>query len=165
MAQQQIIYRGRRIIYDDATMTADEARAEYDEKFPEPEEKLVARDRVVDPATESEGTLQEFAEGLGSGVTKAVQGVAELGGIAIDSVFDTNTTQAISQAGDDFREALGLDPVGVAGTIGDVTGQFLLPGGVGVAAVSKISKLGKLEKAIRQQGRGRVADAGQCRHV
>ena len=160
MAQQQIIYRGRRIVYDDATMTADEARAEYDEKFPEPEEKLVARDRVVDPATESEGTLQEFAEGLGSGVTKAVQGVAELGGIAIDSVFDTNTTRAISQAGDDVREALGLDPVGVAGTIGDVTGQFLLPGGVGVAAVSKISKLGKLEKAIRQQGRGRVADAG-----
>ena len=52
------------------------------------------------------------------------------------------------------------DPVGIAGTIGDVTGQFLLPGGVGVAAVSKISKLGKLEKAIRQQGRGRVAAAG-----
>ena len=74
------------------------------------EEKLVARDRIVDPSVESEGTLQEFAEGLGSGVTKAVQGVAELGGIAIDSVFDTNTTRAISQAGDDVREALGLGP-------------------------------------------------------
>ena len=35
------------------------------------------------------------------------KGVAELGGIAIDSVFDTNTTRAISQAGDDVREALG----------------------------------------------------------
>ena len=51
------------------------------------------RDRVVDPATESEGALQEFAEGLGSGVTKAVQGVAELGGMGIDSVFDTNTVR------------------------------------------------------------------------
>ncbi len=161
MADQEIIYRGRRIIYDDTKMTADEARADYDAHLAsQPEEKLVARDRIVDPSVESEGTLQEFAEGLGSGVTKAVQGVAELGGIAIDSVFDTNTTRAISQAGDDVREALGLDPVGVAGTIGDVTGQFLLPGGVGVAAVSKISKLGKLEKAIRQQGRGRVAAAG-----
>ena len=64
MAQQQIIYIEAGGSRDDATMTADEARAEYDEKFPEPDEKLVARDRVVDPETESEGTLQEFAEGL-----------------------------------------------------------------------------------------------------
>ena len=161
MADQEIIYRGRRIIYDDTKMTADEARADYDEHLAsQPQEKLAARDRIVDPSVESEGTLQEFAEGVGSGVTKAVQGVAEVGGIVIDAVFDTNTTRAISQAGDDVREALGLDPVGIAGTIGDVTGQFLLPGGLAVGAVSKISKLGKLEKAIRQQGRGRVATAG-----
>ena len=161
MADQEIIYRGRRIIYDDTKMTADEARADYDEHLAsQPQEKLAARDRIVDPSVESEGTLQEFAEGVGSGVTKAVQGVGEVGGIIIDAVFDTNTTRAISQAGDDVREALGLDPVGVAGTIGEVGGQFLLPGGLAVGAVSKISKLGKLEKAIRQQGRGRVAAAG-----
>ena len=156
----RIIQHNGRFIEVPDDMTDEEARRRADAMAGSGEEKLVARDRIVDPSVESEGTLQEFAEGLGSGVTKAVQGVAELGGIAIDSVFDTNTTRAISQAGDDVREALGLDPVGIAGTIGDVTGQFLLPGGVGVAAVSKISKLGKLEKAIRQQGRGRVAAAG-----
>jgi len=157
----RIIQHNGKFIEVPDDMSDEEARRRADEMgVGSGSQKLVARDRIVDPSVESEGTLQEFAEGLGSGVTKAVQGVAELGGIAIDSVFDTNTTRAISQAGDDVREALGLDPVGVAGTIGDVTGQFLLPGGVGVAAVSKISKLGKLEKAIRQQGRGRVAAAG-----
>jgi hypothetical protein len=156
----RIIQHNGRFIEVPDDITDEEARRRADAMAGSGEEKLVARDRIVDPSVESEGTLQELAEGLGSGVTKAVQGVAELGGIAIDSVFDTNTTRAISQAGDDVREALGLDPVGIAGTIGDVTGQFLLPGGVGVAAVSKISKLGKLEKAIRQQGRGRVATAG-----
>ena len=157
----RIIQHNGKFIEVPDDMSDEEARRRADEMgVGSGSQKLVARDRIVDPSVESEGTLQEFAEGLGSGVTKAVQGVAELGGIAIDSVFDTNTTRAISQAGDDVREALGLDPVGIAGTIGDVTGQFLLPGGVGVAAVSKISKLGKLEKAIRQQGRGRVAAAG-----
>ena len=78
----------------------------------------------------------------------------------IDLVFDTNYVRSVSEAGDEFREAAGLDPVGIAGTLGDVTGQFLLPGGLAVGAVSKFSKLGKLNKAINEQGRGRMAAAG-----
>ena len=137
----------------------------------EPRTKVVDRDRVVDPETESEGAVQEFAEGLGSGVTKAVQGVAEIGGIAIDAVFDTNSTRAISEFGDDFRRNVGLDPVGFAGTAGDVLGQFVLPGGLaakavstglkvprlipgfGGAVVAKPTKLGRLNQVVRK-GRG-----------
>ena len=62
MADQEIIYRGRRIIYDDTKMTADEARADYDEYLAsQPEQKLVARDRIVDPSVESEGNFHFFA--------------------------------------------------------------------------------------------------------
>ncbi len=117
-------------------------------------EELVARDRIVDPATESEGAFQEVAEGIGSGLTKGIQGVAELGGIAIDSVFDTNTLGAIEQTGENVRDYLGLDPVGFGGKAADIVTQFVIPGLGAAGAVSKISKLGKLEKAIRQQGRG-----------
>ena len=137
----------------------------------EPRTKVISRDRVIDPETESEGALQEFAEGIGSGATKAIQGVAEVGGIIIDGVFDTNTTRAISEFGDDFRRNLGLDPVGFAGTVGEIGTQFVLPGGLAAKAVStglkvprlipgfggsviaKPTKLGRLEQVVRK-GRG-----------
>ena len=136
----------------------------------EPRTKVISRDRVIDPETESEGALQEFAEGIGSGATKAVQGVAEVGGIIIDGVFDTNTTRAISEFGDDFRRNLGLDPVGFAGTVGEIGTQFVLPGGLAAKAVStglkvprlipgfggsviaKPTKLGRLERVVRKGG-------------
>ena len=162
MADQRVLHRGVFLEYDDTLLTEQEAKRLYDQRNPEvPEEqKYLGKDRVVDTTTESEGTIQEFAEGLGSGVTKAVQGVAEIGAGAIDFAFDTNYVRSVSEAGEEFRQAAGLDPVGIAGTLGDVTGQFLLPGGIAVGVVSKASKLGKLSKAIREQGRGRVAAAG-----
>jgi len=137
----------------------------------EPQTKVVSRDRVIEPETESEGALQEFGEGLLSGGTKAIQGVAEVGGIVVDAVFDTNTTRAISQFGDDFRRNMGLDPVGFAGAAGDIVGQFVLPGGLAAKAVStglkvprlipgfggaviaKPTKLGRLNQVVRK-GRG-----------
>jgi len=145
--------------------------SETQESDDEPRTKLVDRDRVIDPETESEGAFQEFAEGLGSGATKAVQGVAEVGGIVVDAVFDTNTTRAISEFGDDFRRNMGLDPVGFAGAAGDIVGQFVLPGGLaakavstglkvprlipgfGGAVVAKPTKLGRLNQVVRK-GRG-----------
>ena len=162
MADRQVLHRGKTLVYDDDLLTEEEAIRLYDQRNPEvPEEqKYIAKDTVVDTTTESEGTLQEFSEGLGSGVSKAVQGVAEVGAGIIDFAFDTNYVRSVSEAGDAFREAAGLDPVGIAGTLGDVTGQFLLPGGLAVGAVSKFSKLGKLNKAINEQGRGRMAAAG-----
>ena len=138
------------------------------EKSPE---KLVASGRTVDPTTESEGTFQEIAEGAVSGLTKAVQGVAEVGGIAIDGLiaptfgYETNTLETIGRAGEASREFLGeaifgdaLDPVGIGGTLAEVGTQLVVPGGIAVAALSKVSKLAKLEKSIRQArltGRGR----------
>jgi len=162
VAEQRVLHRGKYVVYDDAEFTQEEALAEFDRRFPEKtdDEKLVAPERIIDPATESEGALQEFAEGLGSGATKAVQGVAELGAMGIDFVFDTNTVRTVSEAGEDFRKAAGLDPVGVAGTAGDVIGQFVVPGLGAAGVVSKVTKLGKLDKAIRSAGRGRPSAAG-----
>ncbi|MAL11644.1 MAG: hypothetical protein CMF74_18525, partial [Maricaulis sp.] len=137
----------------------------------EPRTKVVSRDRVIDPETESEGAFKEFAEGMASGATKAIQGVAEVGGFVIDGVFDTNTSRAISQFGDDFRRNLGIDPVGFAGTLGEIGTQFVLPGGLAAKAVSsglkvprlipgfggsviaKPTKLGRLDRVVRK-GRG-----------
>ena len=162
MAKVKMFYRGMIVEYDDTEhLTEESAKAAYDEKYPRDEDlQLVSGDRRVDPRTESEGTFQEIAEGVASGATKAVQGVAELGASGIDFVFDTNTVRAVDQAGEDLREYLGLDPVGLPAEIAEIATQFVIPGLGGVGLVSKASKIGKLNRSIREAGRGRVADVG-----
>ena len=93
----------------------------------------------------SEGVVQEFAEGVASGLTKIPQGVFELGASAIDIVADTDYSPKVTQRFEDFREKYGIDPEGVAGTIGEVGAQFILPG-LGAARFAT-STLGKLAAA------------------
>lgn len=58
----------------------------------------------------SEGVVQEFAEGVASGLTKIPQGVFELGASAIDIVADTDYSPKVTQRFEDFREKYGIDP-------------------------------------------------------
>ena len=56
----------------------------------------------------SEGVVQEFAEGVSSGLTKIPQGVFELGASAIDIVADTDYSPKVTQRFEDFRENMVL---------------------------------------------------------
>ena len=51
-----------------------------------------------------------------------------------------DTTTALNQSFQEFKDDMGIDPEGMAGTIGEVVGQFVVPG-LGVAGgVAKLSK-------------------------
>jgi len=88
-----------------------------------------------------EGSIaKELGEGLLSGGLGAVEGVIGLGTTIGDAVAGTDTTTALNQSFQEFKDDMGIDPEGFAGTIGEVTGQFVIPG-LGVAGgVAKLSK-------------------------
>lgn len=111
---------------------------------------------------EYEGVAQEFFEGIGSGATKVVQGVAELGALASDALAGTDYHEDLVQGFEDFRANLGLDPQGIAGAIGEVGVQFVVPGGLaakGIQGLNAIAKAGKAGKFMAGLGAAGLADA------
>ena len=95
---------------------------------------------------EDEGTLQEIAEGVGSGLLAIPQGIAETVTTVIDLGAGTNYTDAVTRGFNKMRDDLGIDPAGAAGKITEGLIQFGVPGVGAAAAVSKFSKLGKLAR-------------------
>jgi hypothetical protein len=113
--------------------------------------------------TVSEGVSQEAFEGVASGLSKIVQGVGETVALVPDIAFGTEYGSAITDLGESFRKAAGIDPVGVTGVVTDVGAQFVLPGGLaakiatgGPKAVSLIDKAIKVLKGV---GAATVADS------
>ena len=113
-----------------------------------------------DPA--DEGVIIEAVEGVLSGGIGAVQGIAELGASGIDLIADTDYSSKVTDAADDLRRGFGkvpglravfgeegLDPTGVVGTTTELITQFAVPGLGAAGAVSKLSKAGRLQKALR----------------
>jgi len=95
---------------------------------------------------EDEGVLQEFAEGVGSGLIGIGQGIGELVASGIDLVADTDYAESVTNAGEATRDYLGLDPTGFVGKGAEIITQFVIPG-VGVAgAVSKAGKAARLAR-------------------
>ena len=97
-----------------------------------------------------------------SGGIGAVQGIAELGASGIDLIADTDYSSKVTEAADDLRRGFGkvpglravfgeegLDPTGVVGTTTELITQFAVPGLGAAGAVSKLSKAGRLQKALR----------------
>ena len=111
---------------------------------------------------EYEGVAQEFFEGIGSGATKVVQGVAELGALASDALAGTDYHDDVVQGFESFRDTLGLDPTGIAGAIGEVGTQFVVPGGLaakGIQGLNAVAKAGKAGKFMAGLGAAGAADA------
>jgi hypothetical protein len=96
---------------------------------------------------EEEGVLQELGEGIASGLIAIPQGIAELVGSGIDLMFDTNYSSNPKRKADELRAALGIDPEGLVGKGAEVITQFVVPGLGAASAVSKGSKLGKLQRS------------------
>lgn len=117
----------------------------FDDPDPSPKDK---QSSSYDP-TENEGVFQEFFEGVGSGLTKIPQGILELGATGIDLVAGTETADAVTGGFESFREAAGLDPVGIVGKGAEIITQFGVPGGAAFKAVGALSKAGKLPKALQ----------------
>ena len=121
----------------------------------------VVEEDEYDP-TEYEGVAQEFGEGILSGATKVVQGVAELGAIASDYLADTDYYDDVGAGFEEFRQSLGIDPQGFAGAIGEVGTQFVVPGGIaakGVQGLNAVAKAGKTGKFFAGLGAAGLADA------
>jgi len=95
---------------------------------------------------EDEGVLQEFAEGVGSGLIGIGQGIGELVASGIDLVADTDYAESVTNAGEATRDYLGLDPTGFVGKGAEIITQFVIPG-VGVAGM--VSKAGKAARLAR----------------
>ena len=113
----------------------------------------------MDPETESEGFMQEIAEGAAAGIIKAGQGIGELLALPSDYFFETDYANRVQQESEALQEYLGLDPVGLPGELAEVAAQFILPGGLAAKAAVRLSRLGRLDRAIKQ-GRATVTPGG-----
>ena len=99
------------------------------------------------PETQTEGVLQEIGEGIASGLIAIPQGIGELVGSGIDLMFDTNFGSNPARKANELRAQLGIDPEGFAGKAAEIVTQFVVPGLGAASAVSKASKLGKLQRS------------------
>lgn len=106
-----------------------------------------------EPQTEYEGVAQEFFEGAASGLIAIPQGILELGASAIDLAADTNYASSVTDAANKLRDAAGIDPEGLVGKGTEAIVQFVIPGLGTASAVSKLSKAGRLARAL-QAGKG-----------
>jgi len=124
-------------------------------------EDQVATDRfVLDPPPKNEELDQQFyddtflgelGEGIVSGASKVVEGVAGLASIVPDVVLGTNYGDKVTETAENFRDSLGIDPTGVVGVGAEVVSQFVyLP-------VKAASLAGKGYMAARALRKGKAA--------
>lgn len=134
-----------------AEETRDAEELDYSAFAPAPAERQA-------PEQEYEGFAQELFEGIISGATKIPQGIAETLATGYDIAAGTDYASDVTKAGEDFREWLGVDPVGLTGTIPEVGVQFVLPGGLAAKAVGAASKAGKVGTFLKQVGAAGLVD-------
>ena len=152
-------YKGTTYTFDDGVSEEDKIKKieDYLSKQAKPKEKKESK-ISTDAKTEHEGVMQEFAEGVGSGVIGIGQGIGELVGMGIDAMADTNYSSSVTKAANDLRTAAGIDPEGFAGKGAEIVTQFAVPGLGAAAAVSKLSKVGKIVDRVRKIGsKGKIA--------
>jgi hypothetical protein len=107
----------------------------------------------------SEGVAQEFFEGVASGLSKIPQGILETAALAPDYFGGTDYASDVTEAFEEGREKLGIDPEGVAGAIGEVGTQFVIPGLAAAKLVGAVSKAGRLGTFAGQLGAAFATDA------
>ena len=126
-----------------------------DETEETPKFSLTPVDQPETTPETDEGVAQEFFEGIGSGLIAIPQGILELGASVVDLAADTDYASSVTSAANKLRDAAGIDPEGVIGKGAEVITQFVVPGLGAASAVSKLSKVGRLNKAV-QSGKGKL---------
>jgi hypothetical protein len=131
----------------------------FDDLLPKKETStLISFDDLI-PSGASEGVAQEFFEGVASGLSKIPQGILETAALAPDYFGGTDYASDVTEAFEEGREKLGIDPEGVAGAIGEVGSQFVIPGLAAAKLVGAVSKAGKIGTFARQLGAAAATDA------
>lgn len=127
--------------------------------------------KIIDPGTpvedaydpdEYEGVPQEFFEGVATGGTKVVQGIAELIALTSDYTLGTDYHEDVVGFSENLRKELGLDPKGISGAIGEIGVQFVLPGVVAARAVSGINAVAKANAGTRLASQMAAAGAADA---
>ena len=139
--------------------TADQIRAQILKQYPVEETKT---DTPAVPETENEGLIQEFGEGVASGVIEAGAGIAEFGLAGVDLLADTDYSRKFTRAKDQVKTSLGIDPVGSVGEITEAITQFVVPGLGAAGLVGRAAKLRNLSTSAvraRQIGAAGLTDA------
>mgnify|MGYP003132008470 FL=1 len=137
--------------------TSDQIRAEVEKQY-----GSAAPDKPAAPDPENEGLIQEFGEGVASGVIEAGAGIAEFGLAGVDLLADTDYSRKFTKAKDEVKTSLGIDPVGSVGEITEAITQFVVPGLGAAGLVGRAAKLRNLSKSAvraRQIGAAGLTDA------
>ena len=129
----------------------------FDDLVPKKETDISFDDLV--PSNTSEGVVQEFAEGVASGLSKIPQGILETAALVPDYFGGTDYASDITEAFEEGRANLGIDPEGLAGAIGEVGSQFVIPGLAAARLVGAASKAGRLGTFAKQLGAAATTDA------
>ena len=102
-----------------------------------------------EPVAEYEGFVQEFGEGVASGLLGIAEGIGELVGTGVDLYTGTtNVADNVNEGAQWLRDAAGIDPAGLIGEGTEVLVQYALPGLGAATAVSKLGKAARLAKGI-----------------
>lgn len=94
---------------------------------PIPVNQTDTTDRGIRNTAESEGVLNEFQEGVMSGLVGIGQGIGELAALPVDIALDTDLSSKVTEGAEAIRDYAGLDPVGIVGGGAEVVTQFVLP--------------------------------------
>jgi len=142
-----------------------------EELFGEPaEQNQLFGEPVTPQEEESDRTIaSDIARGMGAGAVGLGQGIAELGAIGIDTLFDTDTSQATTDFFEGAKTGMGLDPeTGVGKAAEGITnfGLAFIPiagwlGRAGQAAkgAKTVGEAGRLGRAAQAFGQSRVGKA------
>ena len=124
-----------------------EMSARSSEQTEEVDPEVLNAEEPKNEADTYEGFLTEVAEGAVSGVVNMFSGTAQLIAEGVDLAADTSYAKTIHEGVENWKENNGywkIDPEGLAGGLTEGIVQFGVPGLGAAAAVSKISKFGKM---------------------
>ena len=113
-------------------------------------DNIIGFDDGVDTFGERLGEgVGNVALGVGSGVTKAIEGAGTTLALAPDIILGTEYGDAITEGMETFRDDVGLKPEGILGKGAEIITQFVVPGGLAAKAVSYASKANRLKKGLQ----------------
>ena len=112
-------------------------------------DNIIGFDDGVDTFGERLGSgLREAGEGVGSGAIKAAEGIGTTVALVPDIALGTEYGDAITESSEALRDALGLDPEGIAGKGAEIITQFVAPGGLAAKLVSRAAKIDRAKKGL-----------------
>jgi len=109
---------------------------------------------------ESDRTIaSDIARGMGAGVVGLGQGIAELGALGIDALFDTDTSQATTDFFEGAKTGMGLDPETTAGKAAEGITNF---GVAFIPVAGWLGRAGQVAKGAQTVGKaGRLGRAAE----